>query len=196
MTNEPAALLQVTKRMRPVACTALGACVIDDTRQPASAKDQWSPLSVAHRALGRICSVDTSTWPERPSRMFSQVTVGVQPDNNAADSTVAELPAVTAPPDRPEVSQPPALLWHHFRELDPKRSRTAEGGLPVMLPAYIPAAAHRDRAAVDFSWGGVVGTSNDAFATFDVLRHALVRPREAIALPYRISLLLYVRCRS
>ncbi|CAE7237926.1 unnamed protein product [Symbiodinium microadriaticum] len=187
MTNEPAALLQVTKRMRPVACTALGACVIDDTRQPASAKDQWSPLSVAHRALGRICSVDTSTWPERPSRMFSQVTVGVQPDNNAADSTVAELPAVTAPPDRPEVSQPPALLWHHFRELDPKRSRTAEGGLPVMLPAYIPAAAHRDRAAVDFSWGGVVGTSNDAFATFDVLRHALVRPREAIALPYRIS---------
>ena len=89
--------------------------------------------------------------------------------------------ATIVPPDGPDTSQPPALLWHHFRALDPKRGHAAAGELPELLPAYLPVVAQRDHAAIDFSWGGVAGASNDAFVTFDVLRHALVRPRAASA---------------
>ena len=83
------------------------------------------------------------------------------------------------PSEPPEV-QPPALLWHNFRAIETKAGKNSAAVLPDILPHYF-SAAQRDQAAMDFSWGGVAGTANAAYATFDVLRHALVRPRRSDA---------------
>ncbi|CAE7615069.1 Dnah2 [Symbiodinium necroappetens] len=170
--DDPTALLQVQQRVRQV---------------PNSATSQTSASELQSSVHSGVPSVP-DTRRVRPVVCTAQIKHSLtadlcllqESDQLTATSADSQL-AVEAPPDSPAISQPPALLWHHFRELDPKGGHTAESGLPTMLPAYLPTSARREQAAIDFSWGGIAGTSNDAFVTFDILRHALVRPRDASA---------------
>ena len=93
------------------------------------------------------------------------------------DCVEAIAPKFT-PPELPEASHPPALLWHNFRAIAAKSGREEATLSPDIIPHYFTAATHSNQAAIDFSWGGIAGTTNAAFTVFDVLRHALVRPRQ------------------
>ena len=93
----------------------------------------------------------------------------------------AGAPHIMLPPNPDDPRQPPALLWHNFRELEAKSGDSATESLPRLTPAYFQVATRQNQAAMKFSWGRVDGASNEAFSTFDVIRHAIVRPRSATA---------------
>ncbi|OLQ08173.1 hypothetical protein AK812_SmicGene8336 [Symbiodinium microadriaticum] len=151
-------------------------------RQEAEAHLHGSGAQLQRVRSSGICNAPALPPPSCDLQSLQiQEMPALAPVAQPAPKSATDVPAVQVPPDRPDVSHPPALLWHHFRALDPKSGHTADNGLPPLIPAYLPAAARREQAAIDFSWGGIVGASNDAFAIFDVLRHATVCPRSPTA---------------
>ena len=151
-------------------------------RQEAEAHLHGSGAQLQRVRSSGICNAPALPPPSCDLQSLQiQELPALAPVAQPAPKSATDVPAVQVPPDRPDVSHPPALLWHHFRALDPKSGHTADNGLPPLIPAYLPAAARREQAAIDFSWGGIVGVSNDAFAIFDVLRHVTVCPRSPTA---------------
>ena len=108
------------------------------------------------------------------------------PDGQTVTACVCDgfqtgTPYIKIPPGSEDSRQPPALLWHRFREIEAKSGESVTEPFPRLAPAYFRAASRQNQAAMDFSWGRVEGASNEAFSTFDVIRHAIVRPRRAAA---------------
>ncbi|OLQ00237.1 hypothetical protein AK812_SmicGene17138 [Symbiodinium microadriaticum] len=156
-----------------------GRAILPDTVQPEPIGDEHEMDDSAHLQLQQrvqLVARNTDGQSLQDSNTTCAATpvirVSFAPDSYECDATT--VPQLI-PPEIPE-TQPPALLWHNFRALETKHGKTEDDLLPRIIPQYFR-ATQRDQAAMDFSWGGVAGTANAAYATFDVLRHALVRPR-------------------